>query len=105
MLIVAYDAVRVLGAVAAIGIVGATPAAVLRPGMTWHHRARFLALALFGVVIVGATLDALGNPPTPGQLWRTPAITVAAVLALVGTAAFLDQTRTDARGEGGRHAA
>jgi hypothetical protein len=87
------DLLRWVSAVLALLLVpGCIYAAFAR--ITWDQRARFIALALIGVVVVGAQLDGLGKPRT----WRMPLVVAALLLADAGVGMYLLRRR-EGRGD------
>lgn len=96
--LILFDSMRVVAALAALVIIGATPFAVARPRMSWGQRLRFIGLAAVCTAIVGSYLEALGT--IPPAWWRTVLITLGALLSLAGVLTFL---RDDSHPTRGRH--
>ena len=87
MELIIYDALRIIAALAALGVVAMTPFALARRRMAWGQKARFIGAAAVGVAIIGAYLTTLGTVPT--SAWRLVVIAVGLIISAAGWASFL----------------
>lgn len=113
-MIVVWDVVRVIAALASLAVTGLTAYVLVRDRgvLPRHQRMRFLGSGLLGPPLVVAYLSQLGTLPDQYG-WRTAFITAAMLLFAAGLLGFIgarhppdpdvDQPGED--GPSGRHAA
>lgn len=89
-LIIIFDTLRIIAALAALAVLAMTPYALVRRRMSWHQKARFIGAAVVGCGIIGSYLSTLGT--VPPAAWRLIVITIGLIISLVGTAAYLRDT-------------
>ena len=86
-MIVLWDVLRIVAAVAALVVLAVTPFAVIRTPLVWHQKARFIGLAMLGPPVIGGYLTQLGTVPDQGG-WRTVLIATGLVVAAAGMVGY-----------------
>lgn len=100
-LVAFYDSLRLVNAALSLIVVFTTAFVLVRPGIPWDQRARFLGTPIIAVAFIGANLAALG---TPSSLpWVLPLIVVGMSVYLAGTVVFVVRSRRAEQAPGGRH--